>query len=207
MVSHSGKMDGDRPAQERDVADIEDVLAVIDETARAGRVSVREVLEVIGQRAYGPILLTIGLIAVSPIGGIPGVPTAAAAIVFLLSAQILVSPRSLWLPRVLLRQSVEGEKLRKAVTVLRRPARFVDRFIRPRLTMLTHGPATIVIGVTCMLLALSVPFIELMPFAGLVPAAAFAAFGLALTAHDGLLGAVAFLLTCATFFLLGVILL
>jgi hypothetical protein len=164
------------------------------------------VLDVIGQRAYGPLLLTIGLIAVSPIGGIPGVPTAAAAIIFLLSAQIIVSPRSLWLPGMLLRQSVEGRRLHKAIAVLRRPARFVDRFIRPRLTMLTHGPATIVIGITCMLLAVTVPFIELMPFAGLVPAAAFTAFGLALTAHDGLLGAVAFALTCATFFLLAMIL-
>lgn len=181
--------------------DIEDLLGALEENADGERVSVREVLAATGPRAHGPVLLTVGLIAVSPIGGMPGVPAIAATIVFLISVQMIFSPRALWLPDFLLRRSVESSKLKKAVSVLRRPARFIDKLIRPRLTILTHRPGTIAIGVLCMLLAISVPMIELIPFAGLLPAAAFVTFGLALSAHDGLLAVTGFLLTSAVFFL------
>jgi hypothetical protein len=37
----------------------QDVLAVIDESAHAERVSAKAVLNVIGQRAYGPLLFLV----------------------------------------------------------------------------------------------------------------------------------------------------
>lgn len=189
------------------VNDIEDVLGAVQKSTEGDRVSVRDMLNAVGQRAYGPILLTLGLIAVSPIGGIPGVPTVLASIVFLISVQIVFSPRSLWLPKFLLKRSVESSKIEKSVSVLQKPARFVDKIIRPRLTVLTRGVATPIIGVTCMLLAVSVPVIELVPFAGYIPASAFVAFGLALTAHDGVLAALAFALTAGAFYFVFVTLL
>ncbi len=38
-------------------------------------IAVEEIFRTVGMRTYGPLLLVPGLIALSPISGIPGVPT------------------------------------------------------------------------------------------------------------------------------------
>jgi hypothetical protein len=68
------------------------------------------------------------------------------------------------LPEWLLNRSVGHRKLCKAVTWLRRPARFADGIFRLRWTVLTRGAGVHVIAVVCLLTALTVPVLELVPF-------------------------------------------
>lgn len=63
--------------------------------------------------------------------------------------------------------------------------------VRPRLISLTRPPFVGVAAVLCLLAALSVPPLEVVPFVGTVSCAAIAAFGLALIAQDGILGLIA----------------
>ena len=73
--------------------------------------------------------------------------------------------------------------------------RFVDGFISPRLTFLTEGPFFTMIAITCLLVAIVTPVIEVVPVAGIVPNAAVVAFSLALTARDGVWALPAFAFT------------
>jgi hypothetical protein len=52
------------------------------------------------------------------------------------------------------------------------------------------------------LVAAVTPIIEIVPLAGIVPNAAIVAFGLAITAHDGLAALIATLITGGSFYLL-----
>ena len=81
-------------------------------------------------------------------------------------------------------------------------ARFVDRFLRPRFDLLTRGAFLRVIAALVLIVALVTPVIEIVPLAGIVPNAAIVAFGLALTAHDGIWALIATLITGGTFYLL-----
>lgn len=74
---------------------------------------------------------------------------------------------------------------------MRPVARFVDKLIKPRLSWLTKPPFVQLAAAVCILVALTVPPLEVVPFGGTVSWAAIAAFGLALISHDGLLTLIA----------------
>lgn len=171
------------------------------EAGDEGQVSVGLVMHTLGARSFGPLLLVPGLIGVSPIGAIPLLPAVMAAIVFLVSAQILIGMDHAWLPQTLLKRSMPGKRMHQACAAIRPYARFVDMLLYPRLTILTRGPFLFVIAFLCLTVAIVTPIIEIVPLAGIVPNAAIVAFGLALTAHDGLWALIASLITAGSFYL------
>ena len=175
---------------------------VSDEVGDDGQVSVGLVMATLGARSFGPLLLVPGLIGVSPIGAIPFLPAVMAAIVFLVSAQILIGMDHAWLPGPLLRRSMPGKRLRQATHAIRPYVRFVDRLLWPRYSFFTRGPFLYLIAFLCLVVAIVTPIIEIVPVAGIVPNAAIVAFGLALTAHDGVWALIAMLITGGSFYLL-----
>ncbi|NJC33727.1 hypothetical protein GGR88_001201 [Sphingomonas jejuensis] len=176
-------MAGDQ--QDGGVGDILDRLKEAGE--KQDRMTIGTLRDEMGQRSYGPFLLVPALIEISPIGGIPGVPTALAAIIILFAAQMLMGRKSFWLPGFVERRSLSGRKLVKATEKLRGIGRWLDRWFHGRLRRLTEGPWVKVAAALSILLALTVPPLELLPFASTAPMAAIAMFGLALLVHDGAL--------------------
>jgi hypothetical protein len=185
----------------RPVSNLEELLDRVSEAARGhDRVSIGGILQIVGRRSFGPLLLFGGLIALSPIiGDTPGVPTMVGLFVLIITVQLLFGREYLWLPRWLLKRSIARESLCKALAWLRKPARFVDRLIRPRLTALTHTIGMYMIAAVSFAIAAAMPVMEIIPFVANGAGAALTAFGLALVAHDGLLAIVAFLFTGVTF--------
>lgn len=167
-----------------------------------GQVSVAQVMKTLGSRSFGPLLLVPGLIGISPIGAIPFLPAVMALIVFLVAVQILLGMDHVWLPGVLLRRSMAGKRLRQTCSAIRPTARFVDTLLRPRMTVFTRGPFLFVIAALVLAVAVVTPVIEVVPLAGIVPNAAIVAFGLALTADDGIWALIATLITGGSFYLL-----
>ena len=71
------------------------------------QVSLALLVEAVGERAFGPLLVIAGLITVMPlIGDIPGVPTLMALLVALSAGQLLLQRKRLWLPDWMLRRSL-----------------------------------------------------------------------------------------------------
>jgi hypothetical protein len=151
-------------------------------------VTLEDVIQEIGRRSFGPIILVAGLITLAPlIGDIPGVPTLMAILVTLTSGQLLLGRRQIWLPRFLLNRSVWRKDLFKALDRLEKPARFIDRFFYPRLAALATGRGVYVVGAASMLVALIMPVLEFIPFSATVAGLALTAFGLSLLSRDGYL--------------------
>lgn len=176
----------------KSVGDILDKLEALADSE--ARVTLGDAVEAFGNRSYGPFLLVPALIEMSPIGGIPGLPTVLALIIALFAVQMALGRKHLWLPKFLRRRGAEPAKVKKATAKLRGVARWADRWFHGRLPALTSGPFVRVAAVACILLAATVPPLELLPFASTAPMAAIAAFGLALLVRDGLLMIVATLL-------------
>jgi len=182
----------------------EGLADVIDQLAETGegkdQVSIGDLQEAIGQRSFGPFLLVPAIIEVSPIGGIPAVPTVLALIVILFAAQLLFGKRHFWLPKVVSDRSIDGDRLKKALGYVRPVARWTDKVIRARLVWATREPFIHIAAGLCILLACSVPPLEAVPFASTAPFGTIGLFGLALIARDGLLILIGFALSLAAFY-------
>jgi hypothetical protein len=185
--------------------DLEDVLGELDKAAKSNgaKVSVGEIVETVGKRSFGPLLLLGGLLGMTPVAAIPSAPSIIALITLLVSVQLLLGRESIWIPRFLQKLSVKADRVTKAVKVSRKPARFVDRLVRPRLQVLTHPTADRIVAAACVLIALCVPPLEFLPFVAFVPSLAIAAFGLGLIARDGLVVLIALLVSTTVFGLLA----
>ncbi|MEX2049151.1 MAG: exopolysaccharide biosynthesis protein [Gemmatimonadota bacterium] len=169
------------------------LLDRIEEAASGERVSIGEVLDVLGRRSFGPILTFGGLLILMPVvGDIPGVPSLVALLVALTVGQILLHRDHVWLPDFLLRRSVKSDTFCKATRWLRRPAGWVDRWTRPRLAAISRGrTAQYVTGGLALAVAVAVPPMEFVPFSANAAGLAFALLGIALLTQDGLLTLVA----------------
>lgn len=172
---------------------LEQLLDRLDEAQEGEQsVSFGSLLDTVGRRSFGPLLLLIGLILVSPLSGIPGLPSTMGVAVFMLSIQMLLRRKYIWLPGWILRRSISGEKLARAARWMRKPARMIDRLVNRRLGFLVDGPASWLLALVCVLLAISLPVLEVVPFAATSAGAALTCIGLAMIAHDGLLAAIAY---------------
>jgi hypothetical protein len=186
------------------IKNIEELLERLSEaSAQEDRIAVGTMVELVGQKSFGPLLLLAGLIAFSPLSGVPGVPTLVAMIVLLTAGQILFGRKALWLPNWLLRRTVARARYEKALKFLWPIAEFVDRFCRQRLAILTQRAGTYFIAGVCALVAIAMPPLELVPFSATLAGAALAAFGLSLIAHDGVLTIVALAFTVGVSVLIG----
>ncbi len=153
---------------------------------REQTVSVGKIRETVGNRSFGPFLLVPALIEMSPIGGIPGLPTVIAAVIILIAFQLLLGKEHVWLPAFLRRRTLNGDKLAAGARKLRPVTRWADKVVRPRLRWLTKGPWLPAAAATCILLAATTPLLEFIPFASTIPMAGIALIGLGLLARDGL---------------------
>lgn len=177
--------------------DLEELLDRLEEAHNeGGQVSVGAALDAIGRRSFGSILLAAGVFTVIPgPADIPGVPTLVAVLIFLVAGEMLLGQEHVWLPGWMLRRDVKRSRLEKGIRWARKPARWIDRLIRPRLPGFVHGPGAYAIAVGCIVVALALPPMEVVPFGANVAAAALLGYALGLIARDGLLALIAHVIT------------
>lgn len=180
-----------RPESLGDILDRFELLAESGE-----RVAVGDMVDVIGTRSYGPFLIVPAMVELSPLGGVPGVPTALAAVVVLFALQMLWGRKRLWVPDFVARRALGARQLQRVVAVVRPVASRLDRWFHGRLHALTVGTWIRIAAAACVALALLVPPLELFPFASSAPMGAIALFGLALMVRDGALMVAASVVAC-----------
>ena len=180
------------------ISSLQELLDELEGAGEGDEVTIREVHEAVGRRSFGPALLIPGLLGASPLSGIPGTPSIVGILTLLITGQLLIGREEFWLPGFLLRRSVSRERFEKTIQKVGPAARVVDRVVKPRLEMFVGRTAVYVIAGLCLLLALTAPVLEALPFAITGVGAALAAFGLALVANDGVLALVALLLCVGT---------
>ena len=156
-----------------------------------GKVTIHDVAQQIGHRGYGPFLVIPAVIEFSPIGGVPGVPSVLASIIILFSLQMALGKKQVWIPQWLGQRSISSAKLKAATQSLTKLSHRIGWLFRERLVVLTRKSFTQVAGLLCICLALTVPALEIIPFASSAPMAVIAIFGLSLLFSDGLLMMVA----------------
>jgi hypothetical protein len=146
-----------------------------------------DIIDAVGRRSDGPLLLVIGLFAISPATIVPGMTWLAAGLTLLVAGQMLFGLHRPWLPRKALQAPLPCKGTLKALEKVEPWARRIDAVLKPRLAFLTHPPFVNLIALFVIAAALITFPIGLIPFAPLAPGIAVVLFGLGMVARDGLL--------------------
>lgn len=153
-----------------------------------------ELINAFGERGFGAILVFMGLISIV-IGAVPGTTTLLGLPILLISLQLIIRHDQLWMPRWVLRSSIDRAGYRASIVRVLKPLRMVERLARPRLSIMTSEVSEVLIGLACTVLCL----ILMLPIPGgnLVPSLIIAAFGFGLMQRDGVMILAAWLGTAA----------
>lgn len=143
-------------------------------------------LSAVGRRSYGPLLLIIGLFAISPATILPGMTTVAAAITLIVAGQMALGLKKPWLPKFVLNLNVPRKPFLQFLDNARPTVERIDGvWLRERWTFMTV-PLFVNLVALCVIAASLITFpLSLIPFAPLAPGIAVVMFGLGMTARDG----------------------
>lgn len=174
------------------------LTGVIDEMKAAtsdtdgDKVRVGRLIDALEHRGYGPALALLPLIELTPLGGVPGVPTLLAMTLGLLTVRLLLGYKHFWIPDWLRRQTVGTHKVIKSLEWLTPLTHRIDAKLHQRLSRFAGASARRVAGIVILCLLLAVPPLEFVPFATSGPMIVISIFGLAILFRDGLLMVIGF---------------
>lgn len=171
----------------REPKSLEDVLVALRHACSGESVTIDDVLDEIGHRSFAPAILVPALILVSPISGIPGLPTIGSIIILIFTAQAIFGADHLWVPDFIRRRKLSCDRLNKAVDWLEPPVEWVDGHTRKRLSFLARRPWAFIAFTFIGALALIMPFLELLPMVTSIACFAISLMTLGMMVRDGFL--------------------
>lgn len=177
------------PANEPDTLSevLDDVQQQVgDERSAPPDMTLGELLGAVGRQSFGPLLLIIGLFAISPVTVVPGMTWFAAALTLLVAGQMAIGLKHVWLPGWALRAKAPRAMVRLGVREARVWSGRIDGLLRPRLTFLAGPPFVNIVALLCIAAALITFPLGMIPLAPLAPGLAVVFFGLGVVARDGL---------------------
>jgi hypothetical protein len=180
-----------KPARGRDRATnlsgvLDEIGARVRDDPTPDSLTLGEVIDAVGHRTYGPLLLVIGLFAISPATIVPGMTWVAAALTLVVAGQMALGLRRIWMPASVLRVQLPRDALLSGLEKAKPWAKRVDGVLKPRLTFLSYPPFVNLIALLVIAAALITFPLGLIPLAPLAPGLAVVFFGLGMAARDGL---------------------
>jgi hypothetical protein len=148
------------------------------------RLTVQDILAVLRDRAFALLVVLLGLPNCLPMP--PPIPLFCGLLLALVAAQIIFGRSAPWLPKALLHRSIARADVVRAVARALPIFRKLERFSRPRMTVLDNAIALRGMGILLLILAISIVF-ALPPIVGQIPLGiAVCLVGLGLVERDGL---------------------
>ncbi len=148
------------------------------------RIPVGDIVAALRDRAYALLVVLLGLPNCLPMP--PPIPLVCGLVLAFVAAQMLLGRAVPWLPQRLLARTIGKAELARAVERALPPLLRLERFSRPRLTILGGEAAIPVLGGLLLMLALGL--IVAAPFIGQIPLGlAVCLVGLGLVERDGVL--------------------
>lgn len=176
---------------------LSELLASIVADQTRERVSIGDLLDTAGDRAFGALLFIFALPNLVPTP--PGTSSVLGLPLVMLSAQLLFGRRTPWLPKLVAARSIARANLASVVTRAMPVLKRTESVLKPRLRVLVSPVAERLLAV--ILLLLSVLIFLPIPFGNIPPAAAICIMALAFVEHDGLAAIIGVLVGLASMFL------
>lgn len=152
-------------ASDPQIKGVDDLVVLLENLAEDREtVSVFDLIEGLGEAARLPLIMTLALVVVSPLSGIPLLPSTLGLMIALLSLQIFIGKRVLWLPGIVRRRELSSLRLRQGAKRLHGLAQWLDRNSRRRFQLLVGMPVRAFLPLVIALCGAVMPLLELVPF-------------------------------------------
>lgn len=158
-------------------------------------IRLRDLLDELGDRAFGPTLIICALPEALPLP-IAGISALIAIPLMLVSGQLIFGYHQPWLPDQILDQPLKREHCEQVINAAIPFLQKLECFVEPRWSVLTTPEAERAVGV--MLLFLSFIIALPIPFGNMLPAIVIVLICLGLIEKDGLIIAISAILTGIT---------
>lgn len=159
------------------------VLAHYLATVSVDRIAVRDIVQLLGNRSLGGLMLVFAFPMALPIPA-PGLSIVFGVPLVLISAQLMLGFSHVQLPAKLMRQTIPRPRFASIVERVLPILRRLERILKPRIVWLSGRAATIPIGIVCVILALTIALP--IPFGNVIPGIAISLFAVGLLQQDGL---------------------
>lgn len=169
---------------------------IIEHSAEGGEISVGELVGLLGERAFGLVILIFSLPNSLPIPGIPGFSTVTGLPMVFFAAQMALGRQTLWLPCKMAARQFSRAMLARMLAKALPAVMWLERWLRPRWTFAVSPWAERVIGLMILVqaLVLSLP----LPGGNFLPGLTSTLLALALLEQDGMLAAAGLLFGVTT---------
>jgi len=158
------------------------VLRAVIDTAPGETISIREIVEAFGERAFGFVIILFSLPNCIPAP--PGMNSVFGLPVLLFAFQLALGFKKPWLPRKIMDKAFRISTFRKIIDIAEPKLARVEKVLRPRHTGLFGVRGDRLIGVFAIILALCV--IVPLPGTNWVPSIALVILSMAIMQEDGL---------------------
>lgn len=159
------------------------------------KVLLGELVDALGARGFGPVILLAAAMMVLPTGMVPGVPAFMGLMLLMAGAQMLRGRRGLWLPPRLYGITLPGPALQRGLARALPVAERLGRWVRARLSFLVYGWLSLwLIALILILTSGVIIVIGAIPGLPFLLALHVLAFGLGMTSGDGLLVAAGYVI-------------
>lgn len=149
-----------------------------------GAVTFRRILQKLGQRSFGIALLFCSLPSVLPVAAIPGVAFFFGVPIILFALQMVIGRKMLWLPKSIADHAISHKKVSKFIFTATPYLVKIEKFLKPRLALMTSHIMEVINGLTIFFLALLLMLP--IPFSNFIFSSLIILFSLGIIAKDGL---------------------
>ena len=158
------------------------------------RVRLGDVLDTLGARGHGPIVLVLAALMMMPTGLLPLMPTIIGVLLAMTAVEIMAGGKGVSLPRWLAKREISANMLRSVLSRARPLADRLRRYVHPRWGVFAQSHVVLwaiaFVLLVCALFMSVIGAVPGLPFVLCIPALLF---GIGLTAGDGLVVAMGFL--------------
>lgn len=180
---------------------VSELLDLIGKDSTRETVSVADILETFGNRAFGAMMFVFAVPLVLPMP--PGVSAILGAPLIFITFQWMLGRSTLWLPKVLLDRTISLSDFRNISQKLTPYLERIERRLRPRLTFMYNPLGDRIVGALCFVLSLIV-FLPI-PFGNMLPSFAIAAFAMGGAERDGVAAMIGWIAAIISFLVLAVL--
>jgi hypothetical protein len=159
------------------------VLRAVIDTAPGDTISIREIVEAFGERAFGFVIILFSLPNCIPAP--PGMNSVFGLPVLLFAFQLALGFKKPWLPKKVMDKTFKVSTFRKIIDKAEPKLRKVEGICRPRYTAMFGPRGDRLIGIFAIILALCV--IVPLPGTNWVPSIALVILSIAIMQEDGLI--------------------
>lgn len=180
---------------------VSELLDLIGKDSTRETISVGDILETFGNRAFGAMMFVFAVPLVLPMP--PGVSAILGAPLIFITFQWMLGRRTLWLPKVLLDRTISLSDFRTISHKLTPYLARIERRLRPRLTFMYNPLGDRIVGALCFVLSLIV-FLPI-PFGNMLPSFAIAAFAMGGAERDGVAAIIGWMAAILSFVVLAIL--